>query len=308
MDQYWYVQSLVNANLLTSFWIDQYWHVQSLVNVNLFTLPWINQYWHVRHLAIANLLTSHWMDQHWRVQGLVNANLFRSLDITLNRPILICSKSRQRKSFDITLSRSILLRSKSCQCKSLQISWHHFEWTNIDRFKISPIQISLDILASLWMDQYWRVRSCVEANLFEYLDIASNWPMFKVSSMLNFWRNFKRTNYWQVQNKSPTLLILCWTIKYLRITYFAILSKLLLINCLIQKAHFIIRKWTADEMAKKTLLLFQQNPRDFDIKKRTKFFWFFTFFKLSKNSSKKSNFERVEIPGFLVRKGVKMGL
>uniref|UniRef100_A0A6C0C7J1 Uncharacterized protein n=1 Tax=viral metagenome TaxID=1070528 RepID=A0A6C0C7J1_9ZZZZ len=48
------------------------------------------------------------------------ANLLRN--ITLNGPILVCSKSRQYKSLDITLNGSILVHSKSHQCKFLDIT------------------------------------------------------------------------------------------------------------------------------------------------------------------------------------------
>uniref|UniRef100_A0A6C0C894 Uncharacterized protein n=1 Tax=viral metagenome TaxID=1070528 RepID=A0A6C0C894_9ZZZZ len=65
------------------------------------------------------------MDQYWHIQSPVNANLYKSLDITLNGPILACSSpvnANLRKSLDITLNGPILAYSKSRQCKSLQIS------------------------------------------------------------------------------------------------------------------------------------------------------------------------------------------
>uniref|UniRef100_A0A6C0C9Z5 Uncharacterized protein n=1 Tax=viral metagenome TaxID=1070528 RepID=A0A6C0C9Z5_9ZZZZ len=109
------------------------------------------------------------MDQPLDVQSLINANFNESLDVTLNGLILAPSKSRQYELLDITLNGQILARSKSRQCKLIditlngpilarsksrqcelrQISWHHFEWTNVSTFKVSSIQTSANLLASL---------------------------------------------------------------------------------------------------------------------------------------------------------------
>jgi len=98
--QYWDVQSLVNANLYKS--------LDSTLNGPIFTyskshqckflqisqqhFEWTNiGTFKVSSMQIStNLSTALWMDQYWHVQSLVNANLNKSLDSTLNGPILEC--------------------------------------------------------------------------------------------------------------------------------------------------------------------------------------------------------------------------
>ena len=136
------------TNFSTSHQMDQYLYVQNLVNAKFSkSLDIISNgpiFGHFKVLSMrifTNLLLSLWMHKYLSIQSLVNMNLHKSLDITLDRPIFRRLGFRQCKSLDIILNGLILARPKSHQHNLLGVTLNGPMLTNSKSRRHKSLQL-----------------------------------------------------------------------------------------------------------------------------------------------------------------------